>query len=65
MTKVKRATLLATGKELTFKQDAYRVQFTGLPEKAPDDPISTLVIECEGEPDQRELFVRNRERSAI
>jgi len=65
MTKVKRATLLATGKELTFKQDAYRVQFSGLPEKAPDDPISTLVIECEGEPDQRELFVRNRERAAI
>jgi alpha-L-fucosidase len=65
MTKVKRASLLATGNKVTFQQDAYRVQFTGLPEKAPDDPVTTLVIECEGEPDQRELFVRNRERSAV
>jgi alpha-L-fucosidase len=65
MTKVKRATLLATGQTLEFQQDAYRVQFTGLPEKAPDDPITTLVIECDGEPDQRELFVRKRERAAV
>ena len=65
MTKVKRASLLATNYKVTFKQDPYRVQFTGLPEKAPDDPITTLVIDCEGEPDQRELFVRRRERSAI
>jgi len=65
MTKVTRASLLATGQKVAFKQDPYRVQFTGLPEKAPDDPVTTLVIECEGEPDQKELFVRNRERSTI
>jgi alpha-L-fucosidase len=65
MTKVKRASLLATGQKVAFKQDPYRVQFTGLPEKAPDDPVTTLVIECEGEPDQKELFVRNRERPTI
>ena len=62
MTKVKRASLLATGQKLVFRQDSYRVQFTGLAAKPPDHPITTLAIECEGEPNQNELFVRKRER---
>jgi alpha-L-fucosidase len=65
MNKVKSASLLASGQKLAFKQDAYRVQFTGLPERAPDDPITTIVIECDGEPKQDELFVRRRERDQV
>lgn len=62
MTKVKSASLLATGQKVTFQQDGYRVRFMGLPRKAPDEPITTLAIECEGEPRQDEIFVRKRER---
>ena len=40
MTKVKSARLLATGKEVKFEQDKFRVRFVNLPEKAPDDPVS-------------------------
>jgi alpha-L-fucosidase len=65
MNKVKSASLLATGQKVAFKQDTYRVQFTGLAEKAPDDPITTLVIECDGEPKQDELFVRRRARDQV
>ncbi len=63
MTKVKSASLLATGEKVKFEQDAYRVRFTGLPAKAPDNPITTLAIDCEGEPKQDQLFVRRRERT--
>ena len=38
MNKVKSARLLATGKEVKFEQEKFRVRFLGLPEKAPDDP---------------------------
>jgi alpha-L-fucosidase len=65
MTKVKSASLLANGQKVAFEQDTYRVHFTGLPEKAPDEPITTLVIECESEPKQDELFVRRRERGQV
>ena len=64
-TKVKSVSLLATGQQVSFDQDAYHLRFKGLPEKAPDDPITTLVIECEGEPKQDELFVRRRERGQV
>src|SRR5882762_2888809 len=64
-TKVKSATLLATGQKVDFDQDRYRIRFKGLPEKAPDDPITTLAIECESEPKQDELFVRRRERGQV
>jgi len=64
-TKVKSARLLATGKPVAFEQDTYRVRFTGLPQRAPDDPITTLVVECESEPKQDELFVRRRERGSV
>ncbi|MEW6129932.1 MAG: alpha-L-fucosidase [Acidobacteriota bacterium] len=63
--KIKSASLLATGQKVAFKQDTYRVQFTGLPERAPDDPMTTLAIECDAEPKQDELFVRRRARDQV
>jgi alpha-L-fucosidase len=65
MTPVKSARLLATGQPVAFQKDTYRVRFTGLPQKAPDDPITTLAIECDGEPRQDEIFVRKRERGHV
>ena len=41
-----------------FEQEKFRVRFFGLPEKAPDDPVTTLAIECDGEPRQDTDFVR-------
>jgi hypothetical protein len=64
MTTVKSAHLLATGKEVKFEQDKFRARFTGLPEKAPDDPVTTIAIECEEEPRQDTDFVR-KERPRI
>jgi alpha-L-fucosidase len=65
MTKVKSASLLASGRSVRVEQDTYSVHFTGLPEKAPDNPITTIAIECEAEPKQDELFVRRRERGQV
>jgi alpha-L-fucosidase len=42
-----------------FEQEKFRVRFTGLPGKAPDDPVTTIAIECDGEPKQDMDFVRN------
>jgi alpha-L-fucosidase len=64
-TKVKSAKILAGGQKVDFEQDDYRIRFKGLPDKAPDDPITTLVLECESEPRQDELFVRRRERGQV
>jgi len=55
---VKSAHLVATGKEVKFDQDKFRVRFTGLPEKAPDEPVTTIAIECDGEPKQDTDMVR-------
>jgi alpha-L-fucosidase len=63
--KVKGVSLLATGQTLAFRQDDYRLRITGLPAKAPDEPITTLAIECESEPKQDEIFVRRRERAGV
>jgi alpha-L-fucosidase len=52
MNKVKSAHLLKTGTPVRFIQDDWRVKFTGLPANAPDSPVTTLVIECDGEPKQ-------------
>jgi alpha-L-fucosidase len=62
--KVQSAKLAASGKEVKFDQDDFRVRFTGLPEKAPDDPVTTLAIECDSEPHQDNLYVR-RERPRL
>lgn len=58
MTPVKSARLLASGNEVKFQQDRFRVRFTGLPNDPPDRPITTIAIECESEPKQDTNFVR-------
>ena len=58
MTKVKSAQLMATKQKVTFQQDPYQVRFYGLPAQAPDQPVTTIAIECEGEPTQDTMFVR-------
>jgi alpha-L-fucosidase len=58
MNRVQSARLVATGKPVKFEQDKFRVRFTGLPETAPDSPVTTLAIECDGEPRQDTDFVR-------
>jgi alpha-L-fucosidase len=55
---VKSARLAATGKEVKFVQEQFRVRFTGLPEKAPDDPVTTIAIECDSEPHQDMRAIR-------
>lgn len=65
MNRVRSAKLLATGENVKFEQDDYRVRFTGLPMKAPDAPVTTLAIECDGEPKQDQYFVRRRERGRV
>src|ERR1700730_16119399 len=60
-TRVKSARLFASKQAVNFEQDRFRVRFTGLPAVAPDQPVTTLAIECEGEPVQDTEFVR-RER---
>jgi alpha-L-fucosidase len=58
MAKVKSASLLASGKKVAFEQDRLRLRLTGLPAHAPDDPITTIAIECESEPAQDNILVR-------
>jgi alpha-L-fucosidase len=58
MVKVKSARLVKTNQQLTFSQDPYRVHITGLPVDAPDTPVTTIAIECDGEPRQDTEFVR-------
>jgi alpha-L-fucosidase len=55
---VKSARLLATGDKVAFEQDKLRVRFSGLPPKAPDQPVTTIAIECGGEPKQDQYVVR-------
>ena len=63
-TPVKSARLLASGRDVRFKQDEMRVQLTGLPSTAPDEPATVIAIECDGEPKQDTDFVRkNRQRA--
>jgi alpha-L-fucosidase len=58
VSQVKSARLVATGKDVKFEQDKFRVRFTGLPDKAPDDPVTTIAIECDGEAKQDTDMVR-------
>ncbi len=61
MNQVKSAKMLATGQDVKFEQDKFRVRFLNLPANPPDDPITTIAIECDGVPKQDNEFVR-RER---
>ena len=58
---VKSARLLASGRKVEFTQDPLRLRLHGLPAQAPDQPVTTLAIECAGEPKQDTNSVR-RER---
>jgi len=65
-TKVKTARLLKGNQPVTFTQDEFRVQLTGLPVDAPDSPITTIALECEGEPAQDNIAVRkNKPRAGV
>jgi len=57
-TKVKSARLLASGKDVAFTQDGFRVRFTGLPAQAPDDPVTVIAAECDAEPAQDMIRIR-------
>jgi alpha-L-fucosidase len=57
-TQVKVVSLLANGQKVDFQQDRFRVRLTGLPTAAPDLPVTTIALECEGEPVQDTMFVR-------
>ena len=59
-TRVLSARLLATGKKMDFQQERFRVRFTGLPPKPPDDPATVLAVECESEPVQDMDLVRRQ-----
>jgi len=64
--KVKSARLLKTNQEVKFSQDPYRVHLTGLPMDAPDSPVTTIAIECDGEPQQDTNAVRkNKPRGGV
>ncbi len=58
MNQVRSAHLFASGQKVDFLQDRFRVRFTDLPVEAPDNPVTTLAIECDSEPTQDTLFVR-------
>jgi alpha-L-fucosidase len=64
--KVKSAHILKTGAEVKFTQDGFQTKFVGLPDKAPDFPVTTLAIECDSEPVQDTIYVRkNKPRDSV
>jgi alpha-L-fucosidase len=48
--KVLSAKVLKTGQKIEFTQDDFSVRLTGLPEKAPDDLVTVLELECDRPP---------------
>ena len=63
---VKSAWLHATGDAVKFTQDKFRVRLYGLPEEAPDNPVTTIAIECDAVPTQDTLVVREQKpRDAV
>ncbi len=60
-TKALSARLLAGGKAVQFDQDRFRLRLKGLPQAAPDSPVTVIAVECESEPAQDMGMIR-RER---
>jgi len=58
-TKVQSARILSTGQKVSFNQETFRVKFEGLPVTAPVEPVSTLEVECAGEPEQDIWWIAN------
>jgi alpha-L-fucosidase len=48
--KVKSARLLKTGENVEFTQDEFSLRLTGLPLHAPDEPVTVIEVECDGDP---------------
>ena len=64
--KVVSAKIYPSGKPVKFEQQDFRVRFMGLPDSAPDPLVSTLAIECDGEPTQDQTAIRvNRKRESV
>ena len=62
-TKVLSAKLKASGKPVKVEQTDTYVRFTGLPAAAPEEPITVIEAQCDGEPVQDLEWVRaNRQR---
>jgi hypothetical protein len=57
-TKVKSASLLATGREVAFTQKGRQLIFSGLPVEPPDELVTVIAAECESEPVQDALSSR-------
>ena len=63
--KAKSARLLKTGEKVEFTQDEFSLRLTGLPREAPDNPITVIEVECDGNPvisheDTRSLWPRSK-----
>ena len=56
--KVLSARFHASGQPVKFTQEPLRVNFTGLPAKAPDTPVTVIALECDGAPRQDMKRVR-------
>ena len=64
--RVQSAKLLKSGTDVKFTQNEFQTKLTGLPEKAPDWPLTTIALECDAEPVQDTLFVReNKPRDGV
>jgi len=64
--KVLSARLLKSGQAAKVSQDGFRTLITGLPEHAPDSPVTTIVLECDGPPVQDTDYVRiNKPRAGV
>jgi alpha-L-fucosidase len=64
--KVMSARLFASGKKVDFVQDDISVRFTGLPQEAPDHPVTVIEAECDSEPSIDSSYVRkNRPRAEV
>ena len=63
---VRSAKLYSSGQPVKFEQDKFRVRLIGLPRQAPDHPLTTFAIECDSEPIQDSIFVReNKPREQV
>ena len=64
--KVLSARVLKTGQSVTVSQDGFQTKLTGLPHEAPDFPVVTIALECDGEPNQDNIYVRtNKPRGSV
>jgi alpha-L-fucosidase len=63
--KVTSVKLLKSGQPLQFTQDGFQTKIVDLPLDAPDHPVTTLAIECDGEPKQDNIWVREEKPRGI